>query len=229
MFFIKTYKVYINYFLCRLGLRDTLPRDIIKKVKVVENNDPLIDISQDTSLFFIPHLKKPIFLRQEVYKRLLSASRSLPNGFFIKVHDAYRNLSDQKNSWLKRIDETKMLYPNLSEDEIIRKTRLKIANPFDDGYGGHQTGGAVDITLCNETGVDLNLGTLIPEHNKKTKTKNKFLNKEEHKNRTLLLDVMTQAGFANYPVEWWHFCYGDKMWAAYTSKNKCMYGFIEKD
>lgn len=227
MTLLKSYKVYINYLLCRLGFRDTLPRDIIKKVKVVENNDPLIDISSDKTIFFSQELKQPIFLRKEAYEKLIAASRSLPNGFFIKIHDAYRSLDEQKSSWLRRIEETKIEYPNASEDEIIRRTRLKIANPFDEGYGGHQTGGAVDVTLCNENGVDLNLGTSIPEHNEKTKSKSKFLTKEELKNRTLLNNAMIKAGFVNYPIEWWHFCYGDKMWAAYSWKKECKYGFIQ--
>lgn len=227
MTFIKSYKVYLNYFLCRLGLRETLPRDTIKKVKVVENNNPLIDISSDNTLFFILELKKPILLRQEVYNKLIKASHSLPNGFFIKVHDAYRNLADQKESWLKRVEETKKNFPRFSDDEIIRRTRLKIANPFDEGYGGHQTGGAVDITLCDKNGIDLNLGTKILEHSQKTKSKSKFLNSEEQKNRTILFNAMTKAGFVNYPIEWWHFCYGDKLWAAYSWEKECLYGFIE--
>lgn len=227
MTILKSYKVYINYFLCRIGLRDTLPRDIIKKIKVIENNDPLIDISADKTLYFIPELNEPILLRQEVYNKLLLASRSLPNGFFIKIHDAYRSINEQKKSWLRRLEETKRENPTLSENEINRRTRLKIANPFEEGYGGHQTGGAIDVTLCDKNGNDLNLGTLIPEHNNKTKTKSKFLSEEEKRNRTLLFNSMTKAGFINYPIEWWHFCYGDKMWAAYSWRKECLYGYIE--
>ncbi|MFZ9739796.1 MAG: M15 family metallopeptidase, partial [Prochlorotrichaceae cyanobacterium] len=28
-----------------------------------------------------------------------------------------------------------------------------------------------------------------------------------------LRQVMTTAGFANHPKEWWHFSYGDQLWA----------------
>ena len=35
---------------------------------------------------------------------------------------------------------------------------------------------------------------------------------------------MTQSGFINYPLEWWHFCYGDKMYAAYKFEKKAIYG-----
>jgi D-alanyl-D-alanine dipeptidase len=105
---------------------------------------------------------------------------------------------------------------------------LKTADPFSGGYGGHQTGGAIDITLCDVHGSDLNLGTKIPEHNNKTKTKSFFLQKEEFVNRNILQKAMIKAGFKNYPSEWWHFCFGDKMWAAYSWKSKCFYGHIDR-
>lgn len=52
------YKVYVNYILWKLGIRDILPREIIKQVIEKENNDPLINISKDNSLFFFRFLKK---------------------------------------------------------------------------------------------------------------------------------------------------------------------------
>jgi D-alanyl-D-alanine dipeptidase len=227
MLFRKSYKVYINYLLWHFRLRQVLPRDIINKVSVVENNEPLIDISKETQLFFDAKLTSPIFLRKKAYEMLINASRSLPNGFFLKVHDAYRTISKQQFSWLQRLQETKVNNPGISETEAVRITRLKIANPFDNGYGGHQTGGAVDVTLCDVQGVDYNLGTLIPEHNEKTKTHSKLLTLDELKYRRILHTSMKNAGFVNYPVEWWHFSYGDKMWAAYLSKDTCIYGLIK--
>jgi len=29
---------------------------------------------------------------------------------------------------------------------------------------------------------------------------------------------MHSAGFSNFPGEWWHFSYGDRVWAAYLRK-----------
>lgn len=225
---LANYKIYINYAFCRLGFRDILPRDAINRVKIVESNEPLVDISTDKDLFFINELQSPIYLRQGAFRKLKDARFFLPKGIYFKVHDAHRELKDQKESWKRRVLETKKQYPHLDDYEIERITRLKIANPFSGGFGGHQTGGAIDITLCDENGVDLNLGTSIPEHNSKTKTKSKDLTNEEIKNRKILIDSMTRAGFINYPGEWWHFCYGDKMWAAYSWKNQCFYGYIER-
>ena len=33
-----------------------------------------------------------------------------------------------------------------------------------------------------------------------------------HARRTLLHDMMNEAGFRRHPGEWWHFSLGDQMW-----------------
>ena len=41
--------------------------------------------------------------------------------------------------------------------------------------------------------------------------------------------LLNGLDFVNFPGEWWHFCYGDKMWAAYKNKKECKYGYISKE
>lgn len=43
-------------------------------------------------------------------------------------------------------------------------------------------------------------------------------------NRRFLYQVMTCAGFENYGEEWWHFNYGDNMWAKLSGHEKAFYG-----
>jgi D-alanyl-D-alanine dipeptidase len=38
---------------------------------------------------------------------------------------------------------------------------------------------------------------------------------------------MSRAGFTNYPKEYWHWSYGDVMWAELNNKNTAIYGVIE--
>ena len=52
-------------------------------------------------------------------------------------------------------------------------------------------------------------------------------------NRNLLLDVMSYAGFTQLPTEWWHFSYGDQIWAVENSLSaevliNAKYGVIKK-
>ena len=47
-------------------------------------------------------------------------------------------------------------------------------------------------------------------------------------NRRFLYRIMVQAGFANYPEEWWHYSYGDNMWAVIKNKPYAIYGGVSE-
>ena len=40
---------------------------------------------------------------------------------------------------------------------------------------------------------------------------------------------MTTAGFTNYPAEWWHYSYGDRMWAAYSHNKISFYNLVDEN
>jgi D-alanyl-D-alanine dipeptidase len=48
-------------------------------------------------------------------------------------------------------------------------------------------------------------------------------------NRRLLHNTMTDAGFVNLPSEWWHFDYGDQLWAWANKKDHAIYGAAQPD
>jgi zinc D-Ala-D-Ala dipeptidase len=48
----------------------------------------------------------------------------------------------------------------------------------------------------------------------------------QRKNRLILLKAATQVGFVNYGFEWWHYSYGDKMWAFVKGKKEAIYGSV---
>lgn len=218
------YKVWYNYFLFKLGKRKILPSKIINLVKVVENGEKLIKITCNNIIVDkrvkYPYLRESLVLKLELISELLKEK-----GYTLKIYDAYRSYEDQKKSWDKRLKETKIEHPNVDIKELERLTSLKVAKPTK-GHGGHQTGGAIDVTLIDKNGNELDMGTKYAEHNSKTKTDSNEITQEQKENRRILYDVLTDADFVNFPAEWWHYCYGDNMWAAYKKKKKCMYGFI---
>ncbi len=186
------YKVWINYILVRLKIRKILPSKIISRVKIKECNEPLVRIDKDSNFVFDKRMKPPIFLRKTVYEKLKVLSKQLEKeGIKIKLYDAYRSLEEQINSWEKRLEETRKEFPNLSEEEVKAKTNFKVANPIDkNNVGGHQTGGAIDITLISDNGVEFDMGTKYEEYNEKTKTDSKLITKEQIKNRKKLLNAL---------------------------------------
>ena len=44
--------------------------------------------------------------------------------------------------------------------------------------------------------------------------------------RNLLKEIMILFGFVQHPNEWWHFSYGDQLWAWKNKKANALYGKI---
>jgi zinc D-Ala-D-Ala dipeptidase len=61
-----------------------------------------------------------------------------------------------------------------------------------------------------------------------TPTKVVGLTLEQKQRREILRSAMRLAGFVNYPLEWWHFSFGDRMWAAYAGTRRAIYGLAEE-
>ncbi|MFO0052982.1 MAG: M15 family metallopeptidase, partial [Dolichospermum sp.] len=78
----------------------------------------------------------------------------------------------------------------------------------------HSTGAAVDITLVNDTGEIVDMGSPIDEMSERSHP-DYYINSHQtyHTHRQLLHNVMLKAGFQRNPREWWHFSFGDQMWA----------------
>ena len=224
------YKDKIKMILWYLGLRETIPASIINQIKIKENNEGLFDIKQDKKIYFSSELEKrpSVYLRKSVYEKIKKAEQSLPKGIYFKIYSAFRAQEEQIELWNRNYQKIKSNNPTLSEEELVQKTRAVCADPRN-GFGGHQTGGAVDITLCDTQGNDFDMGTAYLETSSKISTNAKGLTEEQKKNRILLKKVMEKAGFQNYPHEWWHYCYGDRMWAAYSKQKECFYGKPSKN
>ena len=223
------YKIFVNYILVRLKIRNILPVYYINKVKINECGEKLVRIDQNENIIIDKRMEKPVYLREGVYNKLKNVIDEVKkDGYTVKLYDAYRTLDEQIRSWNERLEQTRKEFPNYTEEQVIGATSLRVAKVEDlNNVGGHQTGGAIDITLV-ENGVELDMGTKYEEYNKKTITKNKLLTKKQKSNREYLRKKLEKEGFSNFPAEWWHYSYGDRMWAAYKFKKDCIYGYVEK-
>lgn len=76
---------------------------------------------------------------------------------------------------------------------------------------GHSRGATVDLTLmrCDDTGacVELDMGTSFDFFDPRANTDHPGLGASVRANRDLLRGVMARHGFANYPMEWWHYTF----------------------
>ena len=121
--------------------------------------------------------------------------RSHP-GLTLKVYDAARPMSVQQRMWNVVAGTPKNIY---------------VSNPKNGG-GLHNYGMAVDVTLCDEKGDTLPMGTKIDHlgrlahiDTEADMVRRGVLTHEAWANRKLLRSVMRQAGFKALRTEWWHF------------------------
>ena len=214
-------RVLFNVFLVRQGVRQILPSDFINAIPVVESNEPMIKLLDDED--FVKTDGNVFVGRKGMIERLLKAAKDVSNkGYRLHIYQTYRSLEEQAERRETVYKELRKKFPNYDEKAILQMVNKRAAGVG----GGHQIGGAVDLSLCDKDGNELDMGTQYREHNLKTATHSKSLNENQRNNRRILLKAMHSAGFVNYPAEWWHFCYGDKMWAAYSKKKTALYGIV---
>lgn len=106
-------------------------------------------------------------------------------GLTLKIYDAYRPPAAQEVLW--------RLCPN----------PLYIADPK--RGSNHSRGVAVDVTLLDESGEALDMGTGFDEMCEQSHHGRTDLSTSAQRNRLLLLGIMLQAGFEALPTEWWHY------------------------
>jgi len=158
------------------------------------SEDFIYDLKYSTEDNF---LKEPVYecgncyLRLGVARKLVQANKYfVSQGYRIKLFDCYRPLSVQKKMW-----------------EIMPDPRY-VANPNSSIGSFHNRGGAVDLTLVDSLGNELEMGTPFDFFGQESHFDYKDLPKAIIRNRIFLREGMEMAGFNGIRTEWWHFSTG---------------------
>lgn len=126
------------------------------------------------------------FLRLKTVKALIEANNKfIKKGYKIKIFDCYRPLDIQKKMW-----------------EIVPDPEY-VANPAKGSI--HNRGGAVDITLVDASGKELDMGTPFDFFGAEAGHNYPNLSDEVKENRKLLKKIMLKKGFNSFDSEWWHY------------------------
>lgn len=126
------------------------------------------------------------YTRARTAQQLIKANTEfMTMGYHIKFFDCYRPLDVQKKMW--------KIVPNA----------MYVADPAKGSI--HNKGGAVDITLVDEEGNELPMGTEFDFFGQEAHHTFKDFPKEILQNRDLLRSVMERYGFEPIESEWWHY------------------------
>lgn len=171
-------------------------------------------------------------LRKTAALLLENALGRLPAGLTFKVFDAWRPIEVQFALFERFYNLLKTENPSWGEDRLKAETKKFVSLPSLDPElpSVHNSGGAIDLTIVEEkNGNELDMGTAFDDFTEKSLTahfeESEFTQIRD--NRRLLYRVMTEAGFTNYPLEWWHYDYGDGFWSYYTGRPALYRGIIE--
>lgn len=96
----------------------------------------------------------------------------------------------------------------------------------------HSTGAALDLTLEDATGHEVDMGCPIDEMTERAFPDFYVAAAEPqmracHENRRLLKEVMGSAGFNRHANEWWHFSLGDQMWTQARGAAQAIFGRLD--
>lgn len=126
------------------------------------------------------------YLRLKTVKALIIANQEfIKKGYRIKLFDCYRPLDIQKKMW-----------------KIVSNPEY-VADPAKGSI--HNRGGAVDITLVNKRGRELDMGTTFDFFGIEASHTYENLSQKVKDNRILLKSIMIENGFISFDSEWWHY------------------------
>ena len=132
------------------------------------------------------------YLRKSTAEALVKANEAFKQlGYRIKLFDCYRPLSVQKKMW-----------------KILPGTHY-VANPAKGSK--HNRGAAVDLTLVDAKGKELNMGTPFDFFGKEAHHTYTQHSKEVLENRKLLKETLAKYNFKPIYSEWWHYEYRPEM------------------
>jgi D-alanyl-D-alanine dipeptidase len=207
-------------------------------IPIEESNEPLVNLAgygfELEPVYYKAGLSgtPEMYLRKSVAERLATACAEL-SPLNLKIWDGWRPREVQHKIYLNYWKEMETEHPGWSEEQLhaIVGTFVTIASD-PNRIPIHSTGGSVDLTLVDESGAELDMGTgfdhfgpeasaLFYEQDGKDET--------ARKNRRILREALTNAGFRFDDDEWWHFDYGNQIWAAAFDKPIAIYDEVNEE
>ncbi|MGC3000136.1 M15 family metallopeptidase [Streptomyces sp. G35A] len=167
-------------------------------------------------------------VRQEVLTRLLHAQSLLPAGVVLLFVEGYRPPALQRRYFEEYSEELSRTHPDWQAARI-REAASRFVSPPE--IAPHSAGAAVDVTLADDPGRELDMGTRVnaspEESDGACYTDTPGLTDRARTNRATLGAALSAAGLVNYGTEWWHWSYGDRYWAFRTGQPVALYGPVE--
>ena len=123
--------------------------------------------------------------REAAEKLAAAAALARPHGLGLRILDALRPVEAQWTLWNSKPDPEFLADPRRGSP--------------------HSRGVAVDLTLLDRSGRELDMGTAFDAFTPRSHHGSTEVSIEAQHNRLLLMGLMTAAGWDFYGNEWWHY------------------------
>ncbi|RAS24846.1 protein-L-isoaspartate(D-aspartate) O-methyltransferase/D-alanyl-D-alanine dipeptidase [Streptomyces avidinii] len=203
----------------------------VAAIPVRECGEPLVDV-RNHDFRVDPRKHDPLgafaHVREGILTRLKHARSLLPAGTDLLFIEGYRPLALQQRYFTEYRDELAAAHPDWAPEQLHQAASRYVSPPE---IAPHSAGAAVDVTLVDQDGHELDLGTRVnaspEESNGACFTHALNLSDQARHHRMLLLNAMESAGFTNYGTEFWHFSAADRYDALMRQEPHARYGPIE--
>jgi zinc D-Ala-D-Ala dipeptidase len=211
-----------------------------QQIPIIECGEPLVPIPLDRFAVTSPHPyeqlgapygdRSPFFLRPGVLDRLQNAQTHLQHHhphWRIQIFDAYRPVEVQQYMVDYSFNQL-VTTAELSSTELTPAQRQTFQEQVHQFWAvpsldpatppPHSTGAAVDVTLIDAENRSVEMGSPIDEISPRSYP-DYFAHHGDPAgiqyqiHRQILAQAMRSAGFQQHPNEWWHFSFGDQLWA----------------
>jgi len=169
---------------------DRVDFDVTEWSELSESHGMILDLKYASKDNFTNQVIYPCgrcFLRPNFAVRILQAQKLLNDSleYKFKLFDCYRPRPAQQRLW--------DIYPDLNYVSPPTKGSM------------HNRGLAVDLTIVDKTGKELDMGTAFDFFGPESHSAFADLPKEVLENRNLLRSMMNRVGLTGIRTEWWHF------------------------
>ena len=208
-----------------------LQKQRLPTVAIRDDGSKLISLLESGfDLIFEPSIMKDykFLVRAAVHDKIGRISRLLSDmDKRLIIRSARRSFDHQQLLWDRNLEVARKSNPEKSADEIERIT-LEFTASREKSM--HATGGAVDALIYDsEHDCVLDFGTnsgFKIELNRKCYPLHPGISSEAKKNRKLLMDLFEDEDFECDLTEYWHFDYGNVVWALEKGRASSKYGVV---
>ncbi len=203
-------------------------------ISINETNDPLVDLSEFPFVLEPSYYNQGIsptnqmMIRRKVVEKLSNIQSGFDGQYRFKIWDGHRPRSVQDAIYTDYWQRLKAEHEDWSDDQLHHATEQFVTRATSQKrIPPHATGGAIDLTLVDGNGNELDMGTVFDHFGSEAEP---FYFKDDtehtavHKNRMLLRDAMLKEGFTPDDDEWWHFDYGNQTWAVRAGAESALFG-----